>query len=64
MGRYRSLCRECDRPIVAFRRGRHSVFSPGPDHDLCQRCWKSETDRSRRVEPVEISDGFQIREVE
>ena len=48
MGHHRNIC-SCGRPIVAFTKFRRSVVSPGQDHHLCQRCWKSEEDRNRRI---------------
>jgi hypothetical protein len=43
------VCIECGRRIVARRPHKVGmVYRPrGYDHALCQRCWKSEQDRSR-----------------
>lgn len=50
MTRKRRAC-ECGRPIGTFRpRAKGGAFfKPGPDHDLCMRCWKAETNRRRAV---------------
>ena len=47
----RFLC-SCGRRIVSRRsQGFSGVTRPNPDHDLCQRCWKSFQDRAagRRI---------------
>lgn len=51
-------CAVCGRTVLIRYRGR--VFVPRDDeHDLCQRCWQAQVDRSRVVAcdvPAELSE--------
>ena len=40
-------CQECGREIKVFFSGTGVTKKATPDHDLCQKCWKAEQDRSR-----------------
>jgi hypothetical protein len=62
MSKNANIC-SCGRPIVAFRsKRRHGVVRPKKDHDLCQRCWKAEQDRSRVVKDYNIGEDSDAKE--
>lgn len=46
----RAVCAECGGRIVVNGNKKNNKKTKGPkdkNHDLCQRCWKSERDRGR-----------------
>lgn len=47
----RRYCK-CGRKIVVFKcKGQKGVKQANPDHDLCQKCWKSERDSGKVHRP-------------
>lgn len=45
---------DCGRPILAWTKYRRKVIRPKGDHDLCQKCWKAQRDRTRLVTAVPV----------
>jgi hypothetical protein len=55
MKKQRHHCVQCGQRIVAMRwDGR--VAAPPKDHDLCQRCYRSERDRHRMRRELGVRD--------
>ena len=43
------LCAECGRPVTIYNVYKRRMVKPDRDHDLCQRCWKAQSDRNREA---------------